>query len=229
MSRLSLRRLRTTPQAHDGVPPVFLDPSGGRWRRLCVVAAMVGTVLLAGLVFVTPHLRDTPALRAMGQPLGPALTSAQTGDHVPLVGTGPLVRVLQVRREHGQTLGYDPFTRKLAATFGPAEVSHLGASRYAIQRFGYSATAQRTISLTFDDGPDPKWTPELLDVLSKAHVPATFFATGTMIAGHPKIFEREVRDGHAVGNHSLTHIDVADAPAGAPGSSSPSPTTSFAR
>ena len=128
---------------------------------------------------------------------------------MPLVGTGPLVRVLEVRREHGQALGYDPFTRKLAATFGPAEVSHLGASRYVIQRFGYSDTAQRTISLTFDDGPDLKWTPELLDLLSAEKVPATFFATGTMIARNPEIFQREVREGHAVANHSLTHVDVS--------------------
>ena len=81
-----------------------------------------------------------------------------------------------------------------------------------IQRFGYSATATKTISLTFDDGPDPKYTPELLDVLAKAHAPATFFVTGQMIARYPSIIAREAREGHAVANHSLTDVDISAAP-----------------
>ena len=63
--------------------------------------------------------------------------------------------------------------------------------------------------MTFDDGPDLKWTPELLNLLSAERVPATFFATGTMVARNPEIFRREVREGHAVANHSLTHVDVS--------------------
>ena len=94
-------------------------------------------------------------------------------------------------------------------TFTPADTQRIGQSPYVIQRFGYSDTTQRTISLTFDDGPDLKWTPELLDLLSAEKVPATFFATGTMIARNPEIFQREVREGHAVANHSLTHVDVS--------------------
>ena len=81
-----------------------------------------------------------------------------------------------------------------------------------IQRFGYSATARRTLSLTFDDGPDPVYTPKLLNVLARNHVPATFFVTGQMAAKNPQLVSREIREGHAVGNHSLTHVDVSTAP-----------------
>ena len=126
------------------------------------------------------------------------------------MGEGPLVRVLEVRREGGVVNGYDPFTRRLETTFSTAQAQHIGDQGYAIQRFGYSATATKTMSLTFDDGPDPRWTPELLNVLSANKVPATFFATGTMIARHPEIIRREVREGHAIANHSLTHTDVSD-------------------
>lgn len=187
---------------------IFLDPSGRRWRRFRLVASLLVVMLFGGLVYVFPHLHDTPALTTLGERLGPDLTSKQTGAHVPLVGDGPLVCVLAVRREHGRITGYDPFTQKRQRSFTGAEATHIGKSRYVIDRFGYSAAAHKTISLTFDDGPDPKWTPELLNVLAANKVPATFFATGTMIARQPGIFAREVREGHAVANHSLTHVDM---------------------
>ena len=166
---------------------VFLDPSGRRWRRLRLVMVGVVVAVLGLLAYAVPHLYDTPALDSRGDALGPELTSAETGEHVPLVGEGPLVRVLEVRREGGVVNGYDPFTRRLETTFSTAQAQHIGDQGYAIQRFGYSATATKTMSLTFDDGPDPRWTPELLNVLSANKVPATFFATGTMIARHPEI------------------------------------------
>ena len=103
----------------------------------------------------------------------------------------------------------DPSTQAIVTTFSAPDQQRIGSSAYVIQRFGYPDAAQRTISLTFDDGPDLKWTPELLNLLSAENVPATFFATGTMIAQNPKIFQREVREGHAVANHSLTHADVS--------------------
>ena len=164
---------------------------------------------LIGILVVLPNLNDTPALTASEERLGPPLTSDTTGKQVPVVGQGPLVRVLQVRRDGGQVTGLDPGTKRVEATFTPAEQKHIGQSAYVIRRFGYSDTAQRTISLTFDDGPDLKWTPQLLNLLSAERVPATFFATGTMVARNPEIFRREVREGHAVANHSLTHVDVS--------------------
>ncbi|GAA1527853.1 glycosyltransferase [Actinomadura kijaniata] len=71
----------------------------------------------------------------------------------------------------------------------------------------------RTIALTFDDGPDPKWTPRLLDLLRRHNARATFFATGTHIAQHPELTRRILREGHEIGSHTYTHIDMATAPA----------------
>ena len=193
-------------------PVIFVDPSGRRWQRVQVITAGLAALLLIGILAALPHLNDTPALTTTQERLGPPLTSDTTGKRVPVVGQGPLVRVLEVHRENGQITGLDPSTKAVVATFTPADQEHIGQSAYVIQRFGYSETAQRTISLTFDDGPDLKWTPELLDLLSAEKVPATFFATGTMIARNPEIFQREVREGHAVANHSLTHVDVSNTP-----------------
>src|SRR5829696_1233385 len=190
-------------------PVIFLDPSGRRWQKIQITTAGLAALLLVGILIALPHLNDTPALSATNSRLGPPLTSDTTGKRIPVVGEGPLVRVLEVQRDGGQIFGVDPSTEGVVATFTPADAQRIEQSGYVIQRFGYSDAAQRTISLTFDDGPDVKWTPELLNLLSAEKVPATFFATGTMIAQNPEIFQREVREGHAVANHSLTHADVS--------------------
>jgi peptidoglycan-N-acetylglucosamine deacetylase len=190
-------------------PVIFLDPSGRRWQKIQITTAGLAALLLVGILIALPHLNDTPALSATNSRLGPPLTSDTTGKRIPVVGEGPLVRVLEVQRDGGQIFGVDPSTEGVVATFTPADAQRIEQSGYVIQRFGYSDAAQRTISLTFDDGPDVKWTPELLNLLSAEKVPATFFATGTMIARNPEIFQREVREGHAVANHSLTHADVS--------------------
>ena len=71
----------------------------------------------------------------------------------------------------------------------------------------------RTIALTFDDGPDPVWTPKVLEVLRRNHVHATFFVVGTQAAAHPEILRQIVADGHEVGVHTFTHADLGRVPA----------------
>ncbi|MGW5669144.1 glycosyltransferase [Micromonospora sp. NPDC003776] len=66
----------------------------------------------------------------------------------------------------------------------------------------------RTIALTFDDGPDPTWTPRILDVLHRHHTPATFFVIGAQVARHPDLARRAVAEGHELGVHTFTHPDV---------------------
>jgi cellulose synthase/poly-beta-1,6-N-acetylglucosamine synthase-like glycosyltransferase/peptidoglycan/xylan/chitin deacetylase (PgdA/CDA1 family) len=67
----------------------------------------------------------------------------------------------------------------------------------------------RTIALTFDDGPDPVWTPRILDVLHRNHVQATFFVVGTEVVAHPELVRRIVADGHQIGIHTFTHPDLS--------------------
>jgi len=70
----------------------------------------------------------------------------------------------------------------------------------------------RTVALTFDDGPDPRWTPRVLDVLRRHHVPATFFVIGSRVLAHPEIVRAELRAGSEVGSHTFTHADVSAVP-----------------
>ncbi|WP_445670276.1 polysaccharide deacetylase family protein [Paenibacillus sp. FSL P4-0338] len=64
---------------------------------------------------------------------------------------------------------------------------------------------RKMIALTFDDVPDPRFTPQLLDVLRKYKVKATFFVVGSRAEKHPALVARMIREGHAIGNHSYNH------------------------
>ena len=66
-------------------------------------------------------------------------------------------------------------------------------------------TADPVCSLTFDDGPDPAWTPKVLQVLKQYHVRATFFMVGEGASAYPDIVEEVAREGHVIGNHSWNH------------------------
>ncbi len=77
---------------------------------------------------------------------------------------------------------------------------------YVVDRYGYS---EHRVALTFDDGPDGTWTPLLLDTLLAYHAPATFFVIGDNILPHIPLLRREYREGHEIGNHTMTHPNLA--------------------
>ncbi len=74
------------------------------------------------------------------------------------------------------------------------------------------AVPGRTVVLTFDDGPDPTWTPKVLQVLRRHEVPGTFFLLGSQMLRHPELVRQELAEGHEVGNHSFTHPDLTTLP-----------------
>ncbi|MBQ7474831.1 MAG: polysaccharide deacetylase family protein [Clostridia bacterium] len=74
--------------------------------------------------------------------------------------------------------------------------------------FSKADDAPGKIALTFDDGPHPRLTEEILDVLSEYGVKATFFVVGENAEKYPLIVEREVREGHEIGNHTFSHRNV---------------------
>jgi cellulose synthase/poly-beta-1,6-N-acetylglucosamine synthase-like glycosyltransferase/peptidoglycan/xylan/chitin deacetylase (PgdA/CDA1 family) len=72
---------------------------------------------------------------------------------------------------------------------------------------------RRTIALTFDDGPDPQWTPKILDALARHGAHATFFQVGSQVNAHPELARRVVAEGHEIGSHTFSHAWLADTPA----------------
>jgi peptidoglycan/xylan/chitin deacetylase (PgdA/CDA1 family) len=80
------------------------------------------------------------------------------------------------------------------------------------QIFGCTLIAPRRpgeIAITFDDGPNPRWTPKLLDVLEKSGVKATFFLVGAYAQRESTLVRRIVDEGHLIGNHSWSHPNLA--------------------
>lgn len=70
----------------------------------------------------------------------------------------------------------------------------------------------KTIAITFDDGPDPEWTPKVLDLLRAQRIKATFFVVGTEVAAHPDLARRIVAEGHQIGVHTFTHANLSTVP-----------------
>ncbi|MCA1596807.1 MAG: polysaccharide deacetylase family protein, partial [Chloroflexi bacterium] len=66
---------------------------------------------------------------------------------------------------------------------------------------------RRVVALTFDDGPDPRWTPAILATLRQERVPATFFVLGTAATRYPQLLRAESRGGSEIGDHSWDHRD----------------------
>ncbi|WP_306184768.1 MULTISPECIES: bifunctional polysaccharide deacetylase/glycosyltransferase family 2 protein [unclassified Streptomyces] len=92
----------------------------------------------------------------------------------------------------------------------PSQVIHGGPVIADAATSAHTARVKaRTIALTFDDGPDPVWTPRILDVLRRNHVHATFFVVGTQAVAHPELVRRIVAEGHQIGIHTFTHPDLS--------------------
>jgi peptidoglycan/xylan/chitin deacetylase (PgdA/CDA1 family) len=79
---------------------------------------------------------------------------------------------------------------------------------------GFGATVIGTpgrgklLALTYDDGPNPRWTPELLELLARHGVKATFFVVGKYVEREPELVRRALAEGHAVGNHTYSHTSI---------------------
>ena len=79
---------------------------------------------------------------------------------------------------------------------------------YVIRKYGQARDS--TVILTFDDGPDPKFTPEILDILKKENVPASFFMVGQNMESNIPLVQRIYNEGYEIGNHTFTHPNLAD-------------------
>lgn len=78
-----------------------------------------------------------------------------------------------------------------------------------VERWG--ARGDKVIALTFDDGPNPTYTPQVLDILKEKDAPATFFIVGSVAARHNDLLKRIYAEGHDIGNHTFTHVNSSSA------------------
>jgi peptidoglycan-N-acetylglucosamine deacetylase len=94
-----------------------------------------------------------------------------------------------------------------ASDGGAAERYEDYPSPYVVE--GRGPSGEKVIALTFDDGPDPRYTPQILDTLRAYGVPATFFVLGVNAERSPELLRRTYADGHELGNHTYWHPNTA--------------------
>ncbi|ULT59934.1 polysaccharide deacetylase family protein [Neobacillus drentensis] len=72
------------------------------------------------------------------------------------------------------------------------------------------STSQKAVAITFDDGPNPIYTPEVLDIFAKAEGKATFFMIGEQMERYPEIVKEVAEQGHEIGNHTFSHPKLSE-------------------
>jgi peptidoglycan-N-acetylglucosamine deacetylase len=128
------------------------------------------------------------------------LDTIEMGYDVEFFGTGEILRMVAEPTLGARTLVTDPGSGLIVR-----EAVTRTPSTYLIRRYGRRKNA---VALTFDDGPDPVWTPRILDTLAAHGAKATFFIIGENAEVHPELVRREVREGHEIGNHTFTHPNL---------------------
>jgi peptidoglycan-N-acetylglucosamine deacetylase len=78
---------------------------------------------------------------------------------------------------------------------------------YTVEFYGYHP---KKVALSFDDGPDPVWTPRILDILKEYNAPGVFFMIGEQAGDYVGVMKRVYREGHEIGNHTFTHPDISE-------------------
>jgi cellulose synthase/poly-beta-1,6-N-acetylglucosamine synthase-like glycosyltransferase/spore germination protein YaaH/peptidoglycan/xylan/chitin deacetylase (PgdA/CDA1 family) len=139
-------------------------------------------------VWDATHADDTARAKLADLPPGPDLI---------LEGDGDIWHIADVPKQGKRSITYDPATALITS-----EKYEAYPLSYDIDQIG---TAKNKIALSFDDGPDRRWTPEILDILKEKKVPGIFFVIGDQANRTPDLLKREYNEGHEIGNHTWTH------------------------
>ena len=139
-------------------------------------------------VWDTTHPDDVARAKLLDLPPGPDLI---------LEGDGDIWHIADVPKQGKRSITYDPATALITS-----EVYEAFPLSYDIDQIG---GVKNKIALSFDDGPDRRWTPKILDVLKEKKVPGIFFVIGDQANRAPDLLKREYNEGHEIGNHTFTH------------------------
>jgi len=121
-------------------------------------------------------------------------------DTITDVGDGEIVTVDESRSDGRRNLAVDPEGYLAGKYLKFPEFPTL---------YHQGAGGEHQVAITFDDGPDPRWTPQILDILKAANVKAAFFLVGVNAERYPGLVRRIVNEGHEIGNHTYYHPNLA--------------------
>ncbi len=136
----------------------------------------------------------------MEAPLRSALEILRGTDTIADVGDGEIVSVDETQSDGFRSLAVDKDGYLTAAYSKFPQFPTL---------YHQGAGEPHQVAITFDDGPDPEWTPQILDILKAANVKAAFFLVGANAEQYPALVRRIVEEGHEIGNHTYYHPNLA--------------------
>ncbi len=199
-----------------------LDSRGGGPDRFLPAVALLGTVVVAG-AFAMDRWRGRREWRPVaastsGREFGPPSgdrRARRTARQTRLPGRwwpGLLALVLATitvalvaQHYTGGPIVEDDHVDDGLVALGPDTGSILEIGRHAVRS---AHRRPKIVALTFDDGPDPRWTPQILDVLAREHVPATFFVVGQHVVDNPDLARRILGQGGEIGVHTYRHRET---------------------
>jgi cellulose synthase/poly-beta-1,6-N-acetylglucosamine synthase-like glycosyltransferase/peptidoglycan/xylan/chitin deacetylase (PgdA/CDA1 family)/spore germination protein YaaH len=136
-----------------------------------------------------------------------ALNTVPAGHDIDIEGEGDIMRVTGLPQAGKRSITVDtdePDSRKKLI-----EDEHMDVypRTYTVEYYGYHPNQ---VAISFDDGPDPKWTPRILDILKQKQVKGTFMLIGAEAAENIGLMQRVAREGNEIGNHTYTHPDISE-------------------
>jgi cellulose synthase/poly-beta-1,6-N-acetylglucosamine synthase-like glycosyltransferase/peptidoglycan/xylan/chitin deacetylase (PgdA/CDA1 family)/spore germination protein YaaH len=178
---------------------VWLMDAATTWNQLSLLGGVEG-IALWRLGSEDPGFwEDLAAMRARRLPRLSAVAPASGTD---VEGSGEILRIGAEPQGGSRDIRFDKDHAIVSERFSTLP------SPFVVRRTGGSDP--KALALTFDDGPDSDYTPGILSILEREHVPATFFVIGENALDHPELLERMMRDGDEIGNHSYTHPNLAE-------------------
>ncbi|HWZ12501.1 MAG TPA: glycosyltransferase, partial [Acidobacteriaceae bacterium] len=140
-----------------------------------------------------------------------ALTNVPPGEDVDTEGEGDILRITArpVVGKRSITIEQDKRAHATDPDFRTITDENIDVfpQSYTVTQYGYHPDK---VALTFDDGPDAKWTPKILDVLKRKNVKGAFMVIGEQAQDNAGLLQRYVAEGHEIGNHTFTHPDISN-------------------
>ncbi len=188
----------------EGTEPhrVWMLDAATAWNQMRV-AQLSGVAGIAIWRLGTEDNGVWPALAGLERNRLPPLSLLSSMTNVDVEGSGEILRITSTPTNGSRTVEVDRHNMVVNETY------HQLPTPFVVDRTG---NRPNSVVLSFDDGPDPQWTPQVLKILREKHVPAAFFIIGENALGHPQLLNQIVDEGHELGSHTYTHPNVAAIP-----------------
>ena len=190
----------------------FLDAVSFLNHLRAIRSEKLGGIAISRLGSEDPGIWDVLSIKdvqSLNQAAVNRLQVMKSADTVTNVGRGEIVTVDDAQDNGFRRIMLDASKRYTADYEGSDPDPQKGFPTYPII-YHEGAGGDHDVALTFDDGPDPKWTPQVLDILKAKNAKAAFFLVGREAEQYPKLVERIVAEGHEIGNHTYTHPNLSE-------------------